>query len=143
MSDLRETKVEGTREIIRLYVIQRFDENPALEKEWDTPIHEGGVVTRTLDSLMSYIRDKARELPADHCCVAVEDKVVFGWVNHFLEEEARKEIKVPASSDEEEPKDEEAPKTVAKAEEAPKPAPKKAKKKAEEQGTQLALFSML
>lgn len=133
MSDLRETKAEGMKEIIRLYVIQRFDENPALEKEWDTPLHEGGVVTRTLDSLVTYIREKAREMPADHGCVAVEDKVVFGWVNHFLEEEARKEIRVPAPSDEEAPK----------AEEAPKPTPKKAKKKVEEQGTQLALFSVL
>lgn len=143
MSDLRETKAEGMKEIIRLYVIKRFDENPALEKEWDTPIHEGGVVTRTLDSLARYIREKAREMPADHGCVAVEDKVVFGWINHFLEEEARNEIKVPATSDEEEPK------PTAKVEEAPKPkptpapTPKKAKKKVEEQGTQLALFSVL
>lgn len=35
MSELRKDKFEGMKEIIRLYVIKRFDEEPRLEKECD------------------------------------------------------------------------------------------------------------
>lgn len=149
MNDLRETKAEGMKEIIRLYVIKRFDENPELEKEWSESKYEDGVVTRSLDDLIAYIRKRAREMPSDNECVAVEDKVVFGWVNHYLEKEGREEIQgrkeAPKKTEEEtEETTEEATPKKEETKPTPTPKPKKAeKKKPEEQGKQLALFSML
>lgn len=130
MSNLRDTQEKGMAEIIRQYVVKRFDENPTLEKEWD----EGGEKKRSLNDIMCYIEKKAHELAEGKNSVAVEDSVVYGWVNHYLEEEGRAEVKAvePTKSKPVEPA------TVT----APTPKPKKEKKKVEEQGTQLPLFTL-
>lgn len=148
MSGLRKDKFEGMKEIIRLYVIKRFDEEPRLEKEWDTKFKSGETeVQRSIDDLVGYLYCEAAKLPREGNCTAVEDKVVFGWVNHYLEEEGREVVSNRNSTRTQEgnatePEDKKEIKST-----TTKPAvekkPKKEKKKAEEQGTQLALFSML
>ena len=141
MSDLKDTKFTGMKEIIRLYVVDRFTQEPRLEKEWDTKFKSGEKeVQRSINDLVDYLCREADNLPREGKCAAVEDKVVFGWVNHYLEEEGREVVSSDATASVPEQKKEEAKPT-------PKPTvekkPKKEKKKAEEQGTQLALFSML
>lgn len=141
MSDLKDTKFTGMKEIIRLYVVDRFTQEPRLEKEWDTKFKSGEKeVQRSINDLVDYLYREADKLPREGKCAAVEDKVVFGWVNHYLEEEGREVVSSDATASVPEQKKEEAKPT-------PKPTvekkPKKEKKKAEEQGTQLALFSML
>lgn len=141
MSDLKDTKFTGMKEIIRLYVVDRFAKEPRLEKEWDTKFKSGEKeVQRSINDLVDYLYREADKLPREGKCAAVEDKVVFGWVNHYLEEEGREVVSSDATASVPEQKKEEAKPT-------PKPTvekkPKKEKKKAEEQGTQLALFSML
>lgn len=141
MSELRKDKFEGMKEIIRLYIIKRFDEEPRLEKEWDTKFKSGETeVQRSINDLVDYLYREADELPREGKCTAVEDKVVFGWVNHYLEEEGREVVSSHATASVPEQKKEEAKPTQKPTVEK---KPKKEKKKAEEQGTQLALFSML
>lgn len=148
MSDLKDTKFTGIKEIIRLYVVDRFTQEPRLEKEWDTKFKSGETeVQRSIDDLVGYLYCEAAKLPREGNCTAVEDKVVFGWVNHYLEEEGREAVSNRNSTRTQEgnatePEDKKEIKST-----TTKPAvekkPKKEKKKAEEQGTQLALFSML
>lgn len=148
MSDLKDTKFTGMKEIIRLYVVDRFTQEPRLEKEWDTKFKSGETeVQRSIDDLVGYLYCEAAKLPREGNCTAVEDKVVFGWVNHYLEEEGREVVSNRNSTRTQEgnatePEDKKEIKST-----TTKPAvekkPKKEKKKAEEQGTQLALFSML
>lgn len=148
MSDLKDTKFTGIKEIIRLYVVDRFTQEPRLEKEWDTKFKSGETeVQRSIDDLVGYLYCEAAKLPREGNCTAVEDKVVFGWVNHYLEEEGREVVSNRNSTRTQEgnatePEDKKEIKST-----TTKPAvekkPKKEKKKAEEQGTQLALFSML
>lgn len=153
MSDLKDTKFTGMKEIIRLYVVDRFAKEPRLEKEWDTKFKSGDKenpteVQRSLDDLVGYLYREAAKLPREGNCTAVEDKVVFGWVNHYLEEEGREVVSkrnAPTTHIQEGNATESEKKEEAKP--TPKPTvekkPKKEKKKPEEQGTQLALFSML
>ena len=147
MSDLKDTKFTGMKEIIRLYVVDRFAKEPRLEKEWDTKFKSGDKenpteVQRSLDDLVGYLYREADKLPREGKCAAVEDKVVFGWVNHYLEEEGREVVSSDATASAPEQKKEETkPTTTTKPTVEKKP--KKEKKKVEEQGTQLALFSML
>lgn len=145
MSDLKDTKFTGMKEIIRLYVVDRFAKEPRLEMEWDTKFKSGEKenpteVQRSIDDLVGYLYREAAKLPREGNCAAVEDKVVFGWVNHYLEEEGREVVSSDATASVPKQKKEETKPT-------PKPTvekkPKKEKKKVEEQGTQLALFSML
>lgn len=148
MSELRKDKFEGMKEIIRLYVIKRFDEEPRLEKEWDTKFKSGETeVQRSIDDLVGYLYCEAAKLPREGNCTAVEDKVVFGWVNHYLEEEGREAVSNRNSTRTQEgnatePEDKKEIKSTTTKPTVEK-KPKKEKKKAEEQGTQLALFSML
>lgn len=148
MSELRKDKFEGMKEIIRLYVIKRFDEEPRLEKEWNTKFKSGETeVQRSIDDLVGYLYCEAAKLPREGNCTAVEDKVVFGWVNHYLEEEGRKVVSNRNSTRTQEgnatePEDKKEIKSTTTKPTVEK-KPKKEKKKAEEQGTQLALFSML
>ena len=148
MSELRKDKFEGMKEIIRLYVIKRFDEEPRLEKEWNTKFKSGETeVQRSIDDLVDYLYREAAKLPREGKCTAVEDKVVFGWVNHYLEEEGRKVVSNRNSTRTQEgnatePEDKKEIKSTTTKPTVEK-KPKKEKKKAEEQGTQLALFSML
>ena len=143
MSDLKDTKFTGMKEIIRLYVVDRFTQEPRLEKEWDTKFKSGEKeVQRSIDDLVDYLYREADKLPREGKCAAVEDKVVFGWVNHYLEEEGREVVSSDATASVPEQKKEETKPTTAMKPTVEK-KPKKEKKKAEEQGTQLALFSML
>lgn len=150
MSELRKDKFEGMKEIIRLYVIKRFDEEPRLEKEWDTKFKSGEKeVQRSINDLVDYLYREADKLPREGKCAAVEDKVVFGWVNHYLEEEGREVVSkrnAPTTHTQEdnatEPEDKKETKSTTTKPTVEK-KPKKEKKKPEEQGTQLALFSML
>lgn len=151
MSDLKDTKFTGMKEIIRLYVVDRFTQEPRLEKEWDTKFKSGEKeVQRSIDDLVGYLYCEAAKLPREGNCTAVEDKVVFGWVNHYLEEEGREVVSnrnaptthtQESNTTEPEKKEETKPTTTTKPTVEKKP--KKEKKKVEEQGTQLALFSML
>lgn len=148
MSELRKDKFEGMKEIIRLYVIKRFDEEPRLEKEWDTKFKSGETeVQRSIDDLVGYFYCEAAKLPREGNCTAVEDKVVFGWVNHYLEEEGREVVSNRTSMRTQEGNATEPEDKIETKSTTTKPTvekkPKKEKKKAEEQGTQLALFSML
>ena len=155
MSDLKDTKFTGTKEIIRLYVVDRFAKEPRLEKEWDTKFKSGDKenpteVQRSLDDLVGYLYREAEKLPREGNCAAVEDKVVFGWVNHYLEEEGRGVVSnrnAPTTYNEEdnatEPEKKEETKPTTTTKPTVEKKPKKEKKKVEEQGTQLALFSML
>lgn len=148
MSDLKDTKFTGMKEIIRLYVVDRFTQEPRLEKEWDTKFKSGETeVQRSIDDLVGYLYCEAAKLPREGNCTAVEDKVVFGWVNHYLEEEGREAVSNRNSTRTQEgnatePEDKKEIKSTTTKPTVEK-KPKKEKKKAEEQGTQLALFSML
>lgn len=148
MSDLKDTKFTGMKEIIRLYVVDRFTQEPRLEKEWDTKFKSGETeVQRSIDDLVGYLYSEAAKLPREGNCTAVEDKVVFGWVNHYLEEEGREVVSNRNSTRTQEgnatePEDKKEIKSTTTKPTVEK-KPKKEKKKAEEQGTQLALFSML
>ena len=148
MSDLKDTKFTGMKEIIRLYVVDRFTQEPRLEKEWDTKFNSGETeVQRSIDDLVGYLYCEAAKLPREGNCTAVEDKVVFGWVNHYLEEEGREVVSNRNSTRTQEgnatePEDKKEIKSTTTKPTVEK-KPKKEKKKAEEQGTQLALFSML
>lgn len=148
MSDLKDTKFTGMKEIIRLYVVDRFTQEPRLEKEWDTKFKSGETeVQRSIDDLVGYLYCEAAKLPREGNCTAVEDKVVFGWVNHYLEEEGREVVSNRNSTRTQEgnatePEDKKEIKSTTTKPTVEK-KPKKEKKKAEEQGTQLALFSML
>ena len=148
MSDLKDTKFTGMKEIIRLYVVDRFTQEPRLEKEWDTKFKSGETeVQRSIDDLVGYLYCEAAKLPREGNCTAVEDKVVFGWVNHYLEEEGREVVSNRNSTRTQEgnatePEDKKETKSTT-AKPTVEKKPKKEKKKAEEQGTQLALFSML
>lgn len=148
MSDLKDTKFTGMKEIIRLYVVDRFTQEPRLEKEWDTKFKSGETeVQRSIDDLVGYLYCEAAKLPREGNCTAVEDKVVFGWVNHYLEEEGREAVSNRNSTRTQEdnatePEDKKEIKSTTTNPTVEK-KPKKEKKKAEEQGTQLALFSML
>lgn len=155
MSDLKDTKFTGMKEIIRLYVVDRFAKEPRLEKEWDTKLkfRAGDKETegqRSLDDLVGYLYCEAAKLPREGNCTAVEDKVVFGWVNHYLEEEGREVVSnrnAPTAHTQEdnatEPEKKEETKPTTTTKPTAEKKPKKEKKKVEEQGTQLALFSML
>lgn len=148
MSDLKDTKFTGIKEIIRLYVVDRFTQEPRLEKEWDTKFKSGETeVQRSIDDLVGYLYCEAAKLPREGNCTAVEDKVVFGWVNHYLEEEGREAVSNRNSTRTQEGNATEHEDKKEIKSTTTKPAvekkPKKEKKKAEEQGTQLALFSML
>lgn len=151
MSDLKDTKFTGMKEIIRLYVVDRFAKEPRLEKEWDTKFKSGEKeVQRSLDDLIGYLYREAAKLPREGNCTAVEDKVVFGWVNHYLEEEGREVVSkrnAPNTCTQEssatEPEKKEETKLATTTKPTVEKKPKKEKKKPEEQGTQLALFSML
>ena len=148
MSDLKDTKFTGMKEIIRLYVVDRFTQEPRLEKEWDTKFKSGETeVQRSIDDLVGYLYCEAAKLPREGNCTAVEHKVVFGWVNHYLEEEGREAVSNRNSTRTQEgnatePEDKKEIKSTTTKPTVEK-KPKKEKKKAEEQGTQLALFSML
>lgn len=148
MSDLKDTKFTGMKEIIRLYVVDRFTQEPRLEKEWDTKFKSGETeVQRSIDDLVGYLYCEAAKLPREGNCTAVEDKVVFGWVNHYLEEEGREVVSNRNSTRTQEgnatePEDKKEIKSTTTKPTVEK-KPKKEKKKPEEQGTQLALFSML
>lgn len=148
MSDLKDTKFTGMKEIIRLYVVDRFTQEPRLEKEWDTKFKSGDTeVQRSIDDLVGYLYSEAAKLPREGNCTAVEDKVVFGWVNHYLEEEGREVVSNRNSTrtqegNSTEPEDKKEIKSTTTKPTVEK-KPKKEKKKPEEQGTQLALFSML
>lgn len=148
MSDLKDTKFTGMKEIIRLYVVDRFTQDPRLEKEWDTKFKSGETeVQRSIDDLVGYLYCEAAKLPREGNYTAVEDKVVFGWVNHYLEEEGREVVSNRNSTRTQEgnatePEDKKEIKSTTTKPTVEK-KPKKEKKKAEEQGTQLALFSML
>lgn len=148
MSDLKDTKFTGMKEIIRLYVVDRFTQEPRLEKEWDTKFKSGEKeVQRSIDDLVGYLYCEAAKLPREGNCTAVEDKVVFGWVNHYLEEEGREAVSNRNSTRTQEgnatePDDKKEIKSTTTKPTVEK-KPKKEKKKPEEQGTQLALFSML
>lgn len=148
MSELKDTKFTGMKEIIRLYVVDRFTQEPRLEKEWDTKFKSGETeVQRSIDDLVGYLYCEAAKLPREGNCTAVEDKVVFGWVNHYLEEEGREVVSNRNSTRTQEgnatePEDKKEIKSTTTKPTVEK-KPKKEKKKPEEQGTQLALFSML
>ena len=78
MSDLKDTKFTGMKEIIRLYVVDRFTQEPRLEKEWDTKFKSGETeVQRSIDDLVGYLYCEAAKLPREGKCTAVENKVVF------------------------------------------------------------------
>lgn len=139
MSKLREEKYDGTEEILRQYVVSRFTEEPRLETEWDTPV---GDKKRSIYDLTSYVTSKAHEVANGKTAIAVEDKVVFGWVNHYLEEEGREIVAKTVSTEKELDKNLGLDKEP-KPKEEPKPKSKKvAKEKPKEQGTQLPLFSL-
>lgn len=109
MSDLKDTKFTGMKEIIRLYVVDRFTQEPRLEKEWDTKFKSGEKeVQRSINDLVDYLYREADKLPREGKCAAVEDKVVFGWVNHYLEEEGREVVSSDATASVPEQKKEEA-----------------------------------
>lgn len=103
MSTLRNEQYTGMEETVRQFVLKRFGEKPELEKIWDTPIDPAKklgrpglnqeVKSRSVKGLVKYLYREARKLLQQGSeCVAVDDTTVFGWINHYLEEEGDYEI---------------------------------------------------
>lgn len=154
MSTLRNEQYAGMEETVRQYVVKRFGEKPELEKIWDTPITP--TISRSIKDLVQYLYKEARKLLQEgNECVAVDDATVFGWINHYLEEEGSHEVtglknaeETPKQAEcepeteavEEEPK-EEMPKPL-EAKPEPKKRGRKPKPEPEGIGKQLMLFSL-
>lgn len=161
MSELRNYKYSGMEEAVRTYLVSLFDNNPEMEEKWDTPVTKksqsiikDGVETkpyevkRTIADCIAYLNREAHKLAGNQTSIAVDNQTVYGWINHYIEEEGGTEVHAVEKAEEpkeaeEEPKEE---KTVeAKTGESNQKKPKAEKKKtAEEQGlTQLSLFGGL
>ncbi len=154
MENLRNEKYEGMNEIIRLHLVELFDANPEMEQKWNTPVTKktqeivkDGVekgeeeVYRSVSDCVEYLKKEAHKLAGNQASIAVDDKTVYGWVNHYIEEEGAEEVHKPR----------EIAKTqireygIGENENISTKKPKAEKKKtAEEQGiTQLSLFAGL
>lgn len=160
MSDLRNYKYSGMEEAVRTYLVSLFDNNPEMEEKWDTPVTKksqsivkDGVETmpyevkRTIADCIAYLNREAHKLAGNQTSIAVDDQTVYGWINHYIEEEGGTEVHAVEKAEPEEAKEEpkEEKSIVAKTGESNKGKPKAEKKKtAEEQGlTQLSLFGGL
>lgn len=44
---------------------------------------------KDIDGCLAYIREQAKALPREGNCVAVEDKVVYGWAIHYFDEDVK------------------------------------------------------
>lgn len=129
MSTLRNEKYTGMEEIVRQYVVKRFDEKPELEKIWDTPVTP--TTRRSIKDLVRYLYREARKLLQEgNNCVAVEDATVYGWINHYLEEEGSHEV-TETKADEEPKQAECEPETEAVEEEPQETEPKPVETKSE------------
>jgi hypothetical protein len=160
MSELRNYKYSGMEETVRTYLVSLFDNNPEMEVKWDTPVTKksqsivkDGVeakpyeIKRTIADCIAYLKREAHKLAGNQTSIAVDDQTVYGWINHYIEEEGGTEVHVVEKNEPEEAKEEpKEEKTVeAKTGESNLKKPKAEKKKtAEEQGlTQLSLFGGL
>lgn len=160
MSDLRNNKYSGMEEAVRTYLVSLFDNNPEMEEKWDTPVTKksqsivkDGVETkpyevkRTIADCIAYLKREAHKLAGNQTSIAVDDQTVYGWINHYIEEEGGTEVHAVEEDEPEEVKAElkEEKTIVAKTGESnPKKPKAKMKKTAEEQGlTQLSLFGGL
>lgn len=153
MSTLRDEQYTGMEETVRQYVVKRFGEKPELEKIWDTPVTPTS--SRSITDLVKYLYREAKKLLQEgNACVAVDDATVFGWINHYLEEEGSHEVTVVKAVEEtkqaecepeteavEEKPQEAKPKPV-EVKTEPKKRGRKPKPEPEGLGKQLMLFSL-